>query len=187
MTPLLFCSAVLSLFRSSPRASGRSRTDNPRITNAVLCQLKLRWRAPKCDDMAGRDSAESAIVSSYRLPINPAASSRGTVTSSQSALRRVKNNEDEGEGHQRFKRGHQLPTHSILNIPDIAKSASQLGANGQNENSRRGGLTRRSRQKFATGKSSPGRTRTYDLAVNSRSLYQLSYRGSETSILPTSG
>ena len=27
-------------------------------------------------------------------------------------------------------------------------------------------------------KSSPGRTRTYDLAVNSRSLYQLSYRGS---------
>src|SRR4051794_7744757 len=28
-------------------------------------------------------------------------------------------------------------------------------------------------------RSSPGRTRTYDLAVNSRSLYQLSYRGSE--------
>ena len=27
-------------------------------------------------------------------------------------------------------------------------------------------------------RSSPGRTRTYDLAVNSRSLYQLSYRGS---------
>ena len=27
-----------------PRASGGSRTRNPRITNAVLCQLKLRWR-----------------------------------------------------------------------------------------------------------------------------------------------
>ena len=26
------------------RASGGSRTHNPRITNAVLCQLKLRWR-----------------------------------------------------------------------------------------------------------------------------------------------
>jgi hypothetical protein len=26
------------------RASGGSRTRNPRITNAVLCQLKLRWR-----------------------------------------------------------------------------------------------------------------------------------------------
>ncbi len=25
------------------RASGESRTRNPRITNAVLCQLKLRW------------------------------------------------------------------------------------------------------------------------------------------------
>ncbi len=25
-------------------ASGGSRTRNPRITNAVLCQLKLRWR-----------------------------------------------------------------------------------------------------------------------------------------------
>src|SRR4051812_16099063 len=34
-------------------------------------------------------------------------------------------------------------------------------------------------------KSSPGRTRTYDIAVNSRSLYQLSYRGSETFILAT--
>lgn len=35
------------LARPGPRrrASGRSRTDNPRITNAVLCQLKLRWRA----------------------------------------------------------------------------------------------------------------------------------------------
>ncbi len=30
--------------RLTGRASGRSRTDNPRITNAVLCQLKLRWR-----------------------------------------------------------------------------------------------------------------------------------------------
>ena len=30
---------------------------------------------------------------------------------------------------------------------------------------------------LATEQSSPGRTRTYDLAVNSRSLYQLSYRG----------
>jgi hypothetical protein len=30
------------------RASGRSRTDNPRITNAVLCQLKLRWRGWNC-------------------------------------------------------------------------------------------------------------------------------------------
>ncbi len=28
------------------RASGGSRTRNPRITNAVLCQLKLRWRVP---------------------------------------------------------------------------------------------------------------------------------------------
>ena len=26
------------------KASGGSRTRNPRITNAVLCQLKLRWR-----------------------------------------------------------------------------------------------------------------------------------------------
>ena len=26
------------------RASGGNRTHNPRITNAVLCQLKLRWR-----------------------------------------------------------------------------------------------------------------------------------------------
>ncbi len=26
------------------RASGGSRTHNPRITNAVLCRLKLRWR-----------------------------------------------------------------------------------------------------------------------------------------------
>ncbi len=26
-------------------ASGGSRTRNPRITNAVLCQLKLRWHA----------------------------------------------------------------------------------------------------------------------------------------------
>ncbi len=26
------------------RASGGSRTRNPRITNAVLCQLKLRWQ-----------------------------------------------------------------------------------------------------------------------------------------------
>ena len=25
------------------RASGGNRTHNPRITNAVLCQLKLRW------------------------------------------------------------------------------------------------------------------------------------------------
>ena len=31
---------------------------------------------------------------------------------------------------------------------------------------------------FVLGKSSPGRTRTYDPAVNSRLLYQLSYRGS---------
>ncbi len=30
---------------------------------------------------------------------------------------------------------------------------------------------------FANQKSSPGRTRTYDKAVNSRLLYQLSYRG----------
>ena len=29
---------------SITRASGRSRTDNPRITNAVLCRLKLRWQ-----------------------------------------------------------------------------------------------------------------------------------------------
>ena len=28
-------------------------------------------------------------------------------------------------------------------------------------------------------KSSPSRTRTYDLAINSRALYQLSYRGKE--------
>jgi hypothetical protein len=27
------------------KASGGSRTRNPRITNAVLCQLKLRWHA----------------------------------------------------------------------------------------------------------------------------------------------
>src|SRR5687767_5178341 len=27
-----------------PRASEGSRTLNPRITNAVLCRLKLRWR-----------------------------------------------------------------------------------------------------------------------------------------------
>ena len=27
------------------RASGGSRTRNPRITNAVLCRLKLRWHA----------------------------------------------------------------------------------------------------------------------------------------------
>ena len=33
-------------------------------------------------------------------------------------------------------------------------------------------------EKFATGKSSPGRTRTYDPAINSRLLYQLSYRRS---------
>ncbi len=26
------------------KASGGSRTHNPRITNAVLCQLKLRWQ-----------------------------------------------------------------------------------------------------------------------------------------------
>jgi hypothetical protein len=32
------------------RASGRSRTDNPRITNAVLCQLKLRWRGESRKD-----------------------------------------------------------------------------------------------------------------------------------------
>ena len=30
-----------------PRASGGSRTRNPRITNAVLCQLKLRWHDPR--------------------------------------------------------------------------------------------------------------------------------------------
>ncbi len=30
---------------------------------------------------------------------------------------------------------------------------------------------------FAEGRTSPSRTRTYNLAVNSRSLYQLSYRG----------
>ena len=35
--------------------------------------------------------------------------------------------------------------------------------------------------------SSPGRTRTYDLAVNSRSLYQLSYRGSKHTILTVMG
>ncbi len=34
------------------------------------------------------------------------------------------------------------------------------------------------------GYNSPSRTRTYDLAVNSRSLYQLSYRGSNAA-LPT--
>jgi hypothetical protein len=28
----------------SRKASDGSRTHNPRITNAVLCQLKLRWR-----------------------------------------------------------------------------------------------------------------------------------------------
>ena len=28
------------------RASGGSRTHNPRITNAVLCRLKLRWQYP---------------------------------------------------------------------------------------------------------------------------------------------
>ncbi len=31
-----------------PRASGGIRTRNIRITNAVLCQLKLRWQNP-CD------------------------------------------------------------------------------------------------------------------------------------------
>ena len=31
-------------FARPTRASGGSRTHNPRITNAVLCQLKLRWR-----------------------------------------------------------------------------------------------------------------------------------------------
>ncbi len=31
--------------------------------------------------------------------------------------------------------------------------------------------------------SSPGRTRTYDPAINSRLLYQLSYRGSKCSML----
>ena len=29
---------------STRKASGGNRTHNPRITNAVLCQLKLRWR-----------------------------------------------------------------------------------------------------------------------------------------------
>ena len=41
--------AVAAIGLESPtrwacRASGGSRTRNPRITNAVLCQLKLRWR-----------------------------------------------------------------------------------------------------------------------------------------------
>ena len=30
---------------ASKKASGGNRTHNPRITNAVLCQLKLRWRS----------------------------------------------------------------------------------------------------------------------------------------------
>ena len=39
-------------------------------------------------------------------------------------------------------------------------------------------INRRVAEKFATRKSSPGRTRTYDPAINSRLLYQLSYRRS---------
>src|SRR2546421_11353196 len=31
--------------RYQERASGGSRTHNPRITNAVLCRLKLRWHS----------------------------------------------------------------------------------------------------------------------------------------------
>src|SRR5205085_3410962 len=31
--------------RPQERASGGSRTHNPRITNAVLCRLKLRWHS----------------------------------------------------------------------------------------------------------------------------------------------
>ena len=36
------------------KASGGSRTRNPRITNAVLCQLKLRWPVVGLGDCCGR-------------------------------------------------------------------------------------------------------------------------------------
>jgi hypothetical protein len=55
------------------RASGGSRTRNPRITNAVLCQLKLRWRRPAAFDGVERpesrkNSAETGPASRDRAP-----------------------------------------------------------------------------------------------------------------------
>ena len=50
--------------------------------------------------------------------------------------------------------------------------------NAGSTHSRRLALTRLSAEIPQTENSSPGRTRTYDKAVNSRLLYQLSYRGS---------
>ena len=49
------------------RASGGNRTHNPRITNAVLCQLKLRWR-PFQDDRTPQISAARPPTSSLRRP-----------------------------------------------------------------------------------------------------------------------
>src|SRR5258708_7342078 len=47
--------------RGGPRkASGGSRTRNPRITNAVLCQLKLRWQVYRRQDTAFKTQANAA-------------------------------------------------------------------------------------------------------------------------------
>ena len=51
---------------ATTRASGGSRTRNPRITNAVLCQLKLRWhgRGEGSPAAATRKSSAPGVASS---------------------------------------------------------------------------------------------------------------------------
>ena len=51
---------------ATTRASGGSRTRNPRITNAVLCQLKLRWhgRGEGSPAEATRKSSAPGVASS---------------------------------------------------------------------------------------------------------------------------
>ena len=44
-----------------PRASGGSRTHNPRITNAVLCQLKLRWQI-QSEEYPSSDSHHGTVL-----------------------------------------------------------------------------------------------------------------------------
>ena len=49
--------------------------------------------------------------------------------------------------------------------------------NARSSEMRTGGVNHRNEAARSGPRTSPSRTRTYNLAVNSRSLYQLSYRG----------
>ena len=142
------------------RASGGSRTRNPRITNAVLCQLKLRWRRlaaalKRASQVPGESRGPASsptlkISAEWRLP-----SSR----SQKPAVRMTSRAQSRGSsgtlaGHIEWGRG--CPCHLAERsgrrklgggAPDPA-GASCHGSAGQGQGDRTPGSSRRPRLRW---------------------------------------